>query len=626
MDNQELYLLFKRVVDTASVEFYLINAEGRFAYVNQAAVKNLGYSEVELLGLTLADIDPDLGPMVRQRWPEWKNQGGLHLETTHRTKSGQIVQKEVDAVCITFGTTEYICAFVRDITERKRMETALRESGEQYRDLFESASDLIQFVRPDGSFLLVNPAWRATFGYSTEEVEQLTVYDLFDPDCSDQCRGIFQRVLEQGRIDRIETSFVAKNGDTIMIQGAANCQYENGEPQVIRCIFRNVSEEKRLQAQLLQSQKLEAIGRLTSGVAHDFNNLLTTILSYSELYLRRIAADDPLADALRAIRDAGIRGAALTRQLLTFSRHQVVDVRVIDLNSVVSNLSAMIRRLVPPGIHVAVEVAPGEQGRILADQHQIEQVLLNLAINARDAMEDGGVLTISCLEEVLGQSEFANFDDIAPGRYAVLVVSDTGAGMSAEVQEHIFEPFFTTKAQGKGTGLGLATAYGIVKQHSGYIVVQSEPGKGTTFRLYFPRVEAPVEAAVTAAALEILQGSETILVVDDEPEILAVVRYSLESMGYAVLTAASAGEALLLVEGGREKIDLLLTDVIMPGMTGHGLAAKVQAVDPRIRVLFMSGYTDSMLEEHGVSRTHANFISKPLALGELAVKLRKMLA
>ncbi len=626
MDNQELNIVFKRVVDTATVEFYLIDAEGRFAYVNQAAARNLGYSEAELLDLSLADIDPEIGPRVGQLWPEWKRQGKLWLETTHRTKSGQIVQKEVDAVCVTLGTADYICAFARDITERKRMESALRENGEQYRDLFESAGDLIQFVRPDGTFFQVNPAWRATFGYSAEEVEKLTIFDLIDPDCSNHCMETFQRVLEQGRVDRIETSFVAKNGDKIMIQGAANCRYENGKPQMTRCIFRNVSEEKRLQAQLLQSQKMEAIGRLTSGVAHDFNNLLTTILSYSELYLRRLPEGDPLSEALRAIRDAGIRGAALTRQLLTFSRHQVVDVRVIDLSSVVSGLSSMIRRLIDPSIHFAVEVAPCGQGRILADQHQIEQVLLNLAINARDAMPDGGVLTISCLEEVLEQEEFSNFGNIGPGRYVVLVVSDTGEGMSAEVQEHIFEPFFTTKPQGKGTGLGLATAYGIVKQHSGYIVVRSEPGKGATFRLYFPRVEAPVEAAVTGAALEVLQGSETILVVDDEPDILAVIRHALESMGYTVLTAPSAAEALHLIEEGRERIDLLLTDVVMPGMTGHGLAVRVQAIDPRIRVLFMSGYTDSMLEEHGVSRTHANFISKPLSPGDLAIKLRKMLA
>ncbi|MHB1183301.1 MAG: hybrid sensor histidine kinase/response regulator [Desulfobulbia bacterium] len=626
MNNQELNTVFKRVVDTASVEFYLITPEGGFAYVNQAAVRNLGYSEAELLALNLADIDPEIGPRAKHLWPEWKRQGTLRLETTHRTKSGQVVQKEVDAVCVTLGAADYICAFVRDITERKRMEAALLESGEQYRDLFESASDLIQFVRPDGSFLQVNPAWRDTFGYSEEEVGKLTIFDLIDPDCSDHCMETFQRVLEEGRVDRIDTSFVAKNGEKIMIQGAANCRYENGKPQVTRCIFRNVSEEKRLQAQLLQSQKLEAVGRLTSGVAHDFNNLLTTILSYSELYLRRLPDSDPLANALRAIREAGVRGAALTRQLLTFSRHQVADVRVIDLCNLVSGLSTMIRRLIHPGIDFTVEVASGGQVRILADQHQIEQVLLNLAINARDAMPEGGGLAISCLEEVLEQNEVSNFDNIEPGRYVVLVVSDTGEGMSKEVQEHIFEPFFTTKPQGKGTGLGLATAYGIVKQHSGYIVVESEPGEGTTFRLYFPRVEAPLESVVTGQALEVLQGSETILVVDDEPEILAVISHSLGTMGYTVLTAGSSSEALLLVEEGGHKIDLLLTDVVMPGMPGHTLAARAQAADPRTRVLFMSGYTDSMLEEYGVFRTHANFISKPLSPGELAVKIRKMLA
>jgi PAS domain S-box-containing protein len=626
VDNQELYTLFKRIVDTASMEFYLIDAEGRLAYVNQSAVRNLGYSEAELLGLGLADIDPDIGSRFGQLWPEWKKQGNVYLETTHRTKDGQMVQKEVSAVCVSLGATEYVCAFVRDISERKAMEAALLESGEQYRELFESASDLIQFVRPDGTFLRVNPAWRDNFGYSEEEVKHLSIFNLIDPDCSTHCAETFRRVLEEGRVDRIETSFVAKNGEKIMLQGAGNCRYESGKPYLARCIFRNVTEEKKLQAQLLQSQKLEAIGRLTSGVAHDFNNLLTTILSYSELYLRRLPTSDPLAEALRAIRDAGIRGAALTRQLLTFSRHQVVDVRVIDLSSVVSGISPMIRRLIDPGLHFTVNAASGGECRILADQHQIEQVVLNLAINARDAMAAGGTLSISCLEELLGKDEFSSFDNITPGRYVVLVVSDTGEGMSPEVQEHIFEPFFTTKAQGKGTGLGLATAYGIVKQHSGYIVVQSEPGKGTTFRLYFPKVEAPVEAAVTGAALEALQGSGTILVVDDEPNILTVIRHSLEAMGYSVLTAASAGEALRLVEGGGEKIDLVLTDMIMPEMNGHELAIKVQAAAPRIRVLFMSGYTDAMLEEHGVSRTHANFISKPLSPGELAIKIHKMLA
>jgi len=626
VDNKELHTLFKRIVDTASVEFYLINAVGRFAYANQAAARNLGYSEAELLGLSLADIDPEFGPRFDEFWPEWRRQGNLRLETTHRTRSGQIVQKEVDAVCVALGAEEYICAFVRDITERKRMEADLLESGEQYRDLFESASDLIQFVRPNGTFLQVNPAWRATFGYSEEEVKHLSIFDLIDPDCTTHCMETFQRVLTQGRVDRIDTTFVAKNGDKIMIQGAANCQYENGVPLMTRCIFRNVSEEKRLQAQLLQSQKMEAIGRLTSGVAHDFNNLLTTILSYSEMYLRRLPDGDPLAEALRAIRDAGVRGAALTRQLLTFSRHQVVDVRVVDLSSVVLGISPMIRRLIDPGLNFTVDAAPGGQCRILADQHQIEQVLLNLAINARDAMASGGILTISCAEEILEQDEFSKFDNIAPGKYVALEVTDTGEGMPIEVQEHIFEPFFTTKAQGKGTGLGLATTYGIVKQHSGYIVVQSEPGKGTTFRLYFPKVEGPVEAAVTGAALEVFQGSETILVVDDEPDILTVIGHSLGAMGYTVLKAASAGEALHIVEEGGVKIDLMVADVIMPGMTGHELAIKVQAADPRVRVLFMSGYADSMLEEHGVSRTHANFISKPLSPGELAIKIRKMLA
>lgn len=623
LDDQELYKLFKLIVDKASVEFYLIDSDGRFGYVNEAAASSLGYTEDELLALGLADIDPGLGRDFSGHLAELKAQGRARFEATHLTKDGREVRKEVSSVYVQIGTCAYLCAFAQDITERRRIEKALRQSEEHYRDLFESASDLIQIIRPDGKFLFVNPAWRETFGYTEEEVEDLTIFDLIDPDCSDHCQQTFAEVITEGRVDRIETTFIAKNGEKIRIQGAANCRYHEGSPQFARCIFRNVTEERKLQAQLLQSQKMEAVGRLTSGVAHDFNNLLTTILSYSELSLMRLPEDDPMATSLRAIRDAGIRGASLTRQLLTFSRHQVVDVRVIDLNHVVGALSKMVQRLIHPDIQFTVE-ARAENSRVLADQHQIEQILLNLALNARDAMASGGRLVISTSEEVLAKNEFSGFENIEPGNYVVLTVSDTGEGMSKEVQEQIFEPFFTTKAQGKGTGLGLATAYGIVKQHSGYIVVQSAPGRGTTFKVYFPMVEAPVASVVTEAVMGVLTGDETILVVDDEPEILEVVRLSLEPIGYTVIEAASAQDALAVVEKGDVAIDLLLTDVILPVMNGRSLADAVQSRQPEVKVLFMSGYTDTVLEQHGVSQARYNFISKPLAPGELAAKIRNI--
>lgn len=625
MDEKELYLLFKRVLDKASVEFYLINAEGRFGYVNPAAVKNLGYSEEELLSLHLADIDFKIGPAFPSCLHDLKEQGRLQFETTHHTKDGRVVEKDVNAVYLTFGSQDYVSVFAVDISERKQMEMALRESEERYRDLFESASDLIQIVRPDGRFLFVNPAWRATFGYSEDEVAQMTVFDIIDADCASHCLRTFQSVIASGQAEMIEANFVAKSGEKVSIKGSANCSYdEKGNPQFARCIFRNVTEEKKLQEQLLQAQKMEAVGRLTSGVAHDFNNLLTTILSYSELYLMRLPSEDPLAEALRAIRDAGLRGAALTRQLLTFSRHQVVDVRVIDLNFALANMGRMILRLIHPDINFSVEVSDSP-ATILADLHQIEQVVLNLAINARDAMPNGGKLTISCVEEVLEKNEFSKFESIEPGHYVVLDVTDTGEGMSKSVQEQIFVPFFTTKAQGKGTGLGLATAYGIVKQHSGYIVVQSEVGAGTTFRIYFPKAQAPADAVVSDKVLDALDGSETILVVDDEPDILDVVSRCLEPIGYTVLRASSSKEALEVAAEQRNRIDLLLTDVIMPGMNGHELVEKAQRIIPGLKVLFMSGYIDSMADGCGTSTARRNFISKPLAPGELATKLRKIL-
>ena len=623
MDIDELYALFKGVVDEASVEFYLIGQDGRFGYVNEAAASSLGYSRSELLTMGLSDIDPDLGHGLREYLEDLKRRQRQHIETRHRTKDGRCVDKEIDGVFLSMGGRDYVCAFARDITKRNRMEAALRESEERYRDLFECASDLVQIVRPDGRFVVVNPAWRATFGYSEEEVSRLTIFDLIDPDCKGHCWQTFAEVLAKGRVERIDTSFKAKNGERIMIQGSANCSYENGVPSLVRCIFRNVTDEKQLQAQLLQSQKMEAVGRLTSGVAHDFNNLLTTILSYSELFLKRLPEGDPLTEALRTIRDAGIRGAALTRQLLTFSRHQVVDIRAVDLAATVESMATLVKRLIPPDIHFAVE-AKGCDARILADQHQLEQVLLNLVINARDAMANGGTLIVSCTAECREQGMATLCGDLLPGRYAVLSVADTGEGMSREVQAQIFEPFFTTKAQGKGTGLGLATVYGIVKQHSGHLLVESSPGQGTVFRIYFPLVEAPVETVVVGGVLDRLEGSETILVVDDEPEILEVVRRLLEPLGYTVLTAASAREALEVAEQGAQ-LDLLLADVIIPGMNGTELAKRLLVGRPGMKVLFMSGYTDAVLEEQGIAWGGCNFISKPLSPGKLAGRLRKVL-
>ena len=399
-------------------------------------------------------------------------------------------------------------------------------------------------------------------------------------------------------------------------------------PAAVRRALREAeerAERKRLEDHLRQSQKMEAIGRLTGGIAHDFNNLLTVINGYSEMSLQSLKADDALRPNLEQIKEAGERAAGLTRQLLAFSRRQVLEPKVLDLNAVVTNVEKLLNRMIGEDVILAATRTAG-LGRVKADPSQIEQVLMNLAVNARDAMPAGGKLTIETANVELDESYAREHMTVQPGRYVMLAVSDTGCGMDVETQKRIFEPFFTTKEQGKGTGLGLSTVYGIVKQSGGYIWAYSEVGLGTTFKVYLPRVDAAIAAVEPAReVLRTARGAETVLLAEDDPALRSLLRKVLQENGYTVLEAFHGKHAVEVCEQHSGPIHLMVTDVVMPEMGGTEAAGRLSSLRPDLKVLFLSGYADDAVHRHGVLAPGTAFLQKPFVLETLARKVREVL-
>ena len=519
---------------------------------------------------------------------------------------------------------------------RRQAEAALKESEARFRRLAESGVVGIIVVEPSGRVMEANDAFLQMVGYSQDDVAagRLTWENLTPPEQHDRDRQAAGLLDSQRVAHPWEKEYLRKDGTAVAVLVTA-ARLDDGRYLSLSIDLREQKRAELARAraevalrhseeQLRQAQKMEAVGRLAGGVAHDFNNLLSVILSYSELVQDGLAHNDPLRADLGEIHEAATRASALTRQLLLFSRQQIVEPRVIDLGDMVGGLNKMLHRVVGEDVEVIV-VAPDHHARVNADPNLMEQVLLNLVVNARDAMPKGGKLTIQTENVKLDDGYAARHLGVMPGRYVRLAVKDTGVGIPPEIQSRIFEPFFTTKDKGKGTGLGLSTVFGIVQQSGGHIAVDSEVGRGTTFNVYLPRVDGDLSGAIVLAPSGALRGTETVLLVEDERQVRTIADNILRRHGYNVLVAQNAGDALLICERETGPIHLLLTDVVMPHLSGPELAARLGRLRPDMKVLFMSGYTDDSALRHGALEGSVGFLQKPITPALLARKVREVL-
>jgi len=508
---------------------------------------------------------------------------------------------------------------------RIRHELVRRE--ELFRLISENAADMIAVVDGDGKRLYNSPAYERILGYTTEELQSTSSLDQIHPDDRNVVEEAAREARTGGVGRTIQYRMRHKNGSWhILESGASGVLNAHGQVEKLIIVNRDVTARRNLEDQFRQAQKMEAVGRLSGGMAHDFNNLLGVIIGYAEFLQEQLDPENTLRSSVDEILNAGKRAAALTRQLLAFSRQQVLDPKVIDLNGAVSDMEKLLRRLIGEDVELSTQLV-SNLGRVKADQGQLEQVVMNLAVNARDAMPQGGKLIIATENMVMDEAFVRRYPyPVQPGPYVCLSVTDSGIGMDAETKARAFEPFFTTKEKGKGTGLGLSTVYGVVKQSGGYIDIISTPGAGTTFKIYLPRIDEAVNLpAAGQGSAGSFEGKETILLAEDEASLRRLTRTTLEQSGYKVLEAKDGVEALTVSEACDLPIDLLLTDVVMPGMGGRALAQELIRRRPEIRVVYMSGYTGQGVGTQGPIDPGSDFLPKPFTRVVLARKIREAL-
>ena len=503
---------------------------------------------------------------------------------------------------------------------------AIEESEHRYQRLVENVNDAIVVGDLEGRLVFANRRFCEWFGLDKAAIRGIALEDCIAPEWKGALRDAYQRRVRGEPVpDNIEFEGIRPDGTRIWIEALLATVEENGKVVGAQAALRDVTGRKRVEAQYLQAQKMESVGRLAGGVAHDFNNLLTVINGYSEILLKKTANEDPRREELEQIRIAGEHAKELTQKLLAFSRKQLVEPRALNLNHVVAEAERMFGRLIGEDIELITRLAP-DLGEVMADPGQMHQVLMNLAVNARDAMPRGGKLIIEARNVVVDQEMTVRKPGLAPGSYVYLGITDTGTGMSPDVKQHLFEPFFTTKDLGRGTGLGLATVYGIVRQSSGWIGVTSELGRGTTFHLYLPRIEAAAASQPGAGVnAREMRGTETVLVVEDQDAVRGLITTVLQGYGYSVLEASDGPTAVRLAEFYPGPIHLLLTDVVLPLMNGRVLADQLVAARPDLKVLFISGYTQETISHHGVLDSGVTYLPKPFTPELLAAKIRETL-
>ena len=599
-----------------------------FLEVNDAAVAKYGYDRDEFLRMRLADIRPpeDIPALlanVEQQRTDLQQSGRWR----HRLKNGELIDVEIISHTLRFAKRAAALVVAQDVTARLRAERDLAASEARKAGMLAAALDAIVAIDHHGRITDFNPAAERIFGYQAEDVRSRPLAEtIIPPGLRGQHQTAFDRYLqtEQPTIlgRRLELTGLHADGHEFPVEITVYRVPIDGPP-VFSAFIRDLTQARRLEEQFLQAQKMESVGRLAGGIAHDFNNLLTAINGYAQLTLEDPDLSADARDAVQQITAAADRATELTSQLLAFSRRQVMQPISLQLGAKIDDIAPMLRRLLGEDVELVTRAAP-ELGNVLVDPGQLTQVILNLAVNARDAMPSGGRLTIEADNAELDADYATGHAEVAPGPYVVLSVTDTGIGMDEATRARLFEPFFTTKEQGKGTGLGLATVYGIVKQSGGHVWAYSEPGQGTVFKIYLPRVDAPAAAPAEGPATPrgSVRGTETVLVVEDDPGVRRFVQIVLERNGYRVIAATSAHDALEQVARGSEPIDLLITDIVMPGMSGIELAKEISQLAPGLKVLFASGYTENTIVHHGVLDPGMSFLQKPFGPSQLAERVR----
>lgn len=614
-------------LEAAANPIIISRRDGIIVSVNKAFEQLSGYTRGEVLGQSTRLLKSGQQPpsFYKDLWETILSGQKWQGELVNRRKDGSVYQEEMTITPVkdAAGNVTHFIAIKLDITERRRAEERICRLAQ----IVENSAELIALTDPDGRISFANPALLQATGYHEDEIvgelfktvilsrnnapnldEEILVRTIFGGGWKGECVG-------------------RRKDDSDFPAFLSTGQMKNAQGQVIGIfgIAQDITDRKRLEEQLFVSQKMEAVGLLAGGVAHDFNNLLGVITGYSDLILDGFSSDDPRWQQVQQIKKAGHRATSLTRQLLAFSRKQIFQPKILDINTLLTDFNKMLRRMISEDIEWISILKPG-LGQIKADPGQIEQVIMNLVVNARDAMPTGGKLTIETANADLDEAYRQTHAPVQPGRYVMISVTDTGTGMDRRTQARIFEPFFTTKELGKGTGLGLAVVYGVVKQSEGYIWVYSELGGGTTFKIYFPRIDEPVPSLQTdRGKAQLVCGSETILLAEDADALRDLTCAMLEQNGYTVLAAENGKEAIRIAERQDRPIHLLLTDVVMPGMSGRELANNLAAKHPDMRVLYMSGYTSDSIVRHGVLEPGISFIEKPFSQEALMHKLREVL-
>lgn len=622
---QESEQKFRTVVQNAQAIIFILDREGRFLLSEGQALAKLGLAPGQVVGLSALELYKDNPSIIKGIKDAL---AGIPVHITNMVQDA-IFDTVYSPYYNLEGTLTGVIGIAIDITERKQAEETL----ELFRYSIDQASIAIFWMNREAGFSYVNDQACRSLGYSREELLSLRLWDIDSLYPKERWFSNWEQYQEnrQGGGEHVETCHRRKDGVVFPVEVSSKHLWL-GDHELHVAFVRDISERRqaeedqaKLEEQLRQAQKMESIGRLAGGLAHDFNNLLTVIQGYCGLMQAQISNESPLLEDLKQIQRAGERATTLVRQLLAFSRKQVLAPTLLDLNSLVANLRKMLERLIGEDITLSTVLQPGLWTTI-ADPSQIEQVIMNLVVNARDAMPTGGKLTIETRNVLLDHNYLKSRLEAPSGPCVMLVVTDTGCGMDADTQARIFEPFFTTKEAGKGTGLGLATVYGIIKQSGGDIMVYSEPDQGTTFTIYLPTSEPGTKVLAAAQADSVVRGgTETILLVEDEERVRQLAQTVLQSKGYMVLEAGHGSEALFLFEQHQGPIDLLLTDVVMPQMSGRELAEQLKARQPQLKVLFMSGYTDDAVVRHGLLAAKVEYLAKPFALDTLVAKVREVL-